>query len=90
MRVQIDQAERAYDLNKAAQLKYGSLEALQRDREAQEAQLLEIQAQGTTLLREQVTRGGHRRNCGQVDGHSHQPADGIGAAKAAAARRTSA
>jgi ATP-dependent Clp protease ATP-binding subunit ClpB len=54
LRVQIDQAERAYDLNKAAQLKYGRLEAVQRDREAQEAQLLEIQAQGKTLLREQV------------------------------------
>ena len=54
IRVQIDQAERAYDLNTAAQLKYGKLEALQRDREAQEAQLLEIQAKGETLLREQV------------------------------------
>jgi ATP-dependent Clp protease ATP-binding subunit ClpB len=32
LRVQIDQAERAYDLNKAAQLKYGKLEALQRER----------------------------------------------------------
>ena len=55
LRVQIEQAERAYDLNTAAQLKYGKLEALQRDREKQEAQLLEIQAQGTALLREQVT-----------------------------------
>ena len=55
LRVQIDQAERAYDLNTAAQLKYGKFEALQRDREALEAQLLEIQAKGQTLLREQVT-----------------------------------
>ncbi|MBF2037167.1 MAG: ATP-dependent chaperone ClpB [Leptolyngbyaceae cyanobacterium T60_A2020_046] len=55
LRVQIEQAERAYDLNKAAQLKYGKLEAVQRDREAQEAQLLEIQEKGETLLREQVT-----------------------------------
>jgi ATP-dependent Clp protease ATP-binding subunit ClpB len=54
LRVQVEQAERAYDLNKAAQLKYGKLEAVQRDREAQEAQLAEIQAQGKTLLREQV------------------------------------
>ena len=54
LRVQVDQAERAYDLNRAAQLKYGRLEAVQREREAQEAQLLEIQAQGKTLLREQV------------------------------------
>ncbi|MGF1517862.1 MAG: ATP-dependent chaperone ClpB [Nodosilinea sp.] len=55
IRLQIEQAERAYDLNKAAQLKYGRLEAIQRDREALEAQLIEVQAQGNTLLREQVT-----------------------------------
>ena len=54
LRVQVDQAERAYDLNKAAQLKYGRLETVQREREAKEAQLIEIQAQGKTLLREQV------------------------------------
>ena len=55
LRVQIEQAERAYDLNKAAQLKYGKLEGVQRDREAKETLLLEIQARGSTLLREQVT-----------------------------------
>lgn len=55
LRVQIEQAERAYDLNKAAQLKYGKLEAKEREREAKEAQLLEIQSRGTALLREQVT-----------------------------------
>ncbi len=55
LRVQIEQAERAYDLNIAAQLKYGMLEKVQRDREAQEAKLLEIQSRGSTLLREQVT-----------------------------------
>ena len=55
LRRQIEQAERDYDLNKAAQLKYGRLENLQREREAKEAQLLKIQAGGTALLREQVT-----------------------------------
>jgi ATP-dependent Clp protease ATP-binding subunit ClpB len=55
IRLQVEQAERAYDLNKAAQLKYGKLEVLQRDLEALEAKLIEIQSQGTTLLREQVT-----------------------------------
>ncbi|MFQ4144668.1 ATP-dependent chaperone ClpB [Chlorogloeopsis sp. ULAP02] len=55
LRVQIEQAERAYDLNKAAQLKYGKLEGVQRDREVKEAELLKIQAKGKTLLREQVT-----------------------------------
>jgi ATP-dependent Clp protease ATP-binding subunit ClpB len=53
--VQIEQAERAYDLNTAAQLKYGKLEAVQRDREDQEAKLLEVQSRGAGLLREQVT-----------------------------------
>ncbi|QQE64363.1 ATP-dependent chaperone ClpB [Leptolyngbya sp. BL0902] len=55
LRRQIDQAERAYDLNKAAQLKYGRLEAVQQEREALESQLAEIQDQGTTLSRKQVT-----------------------------------
>jgi ATP-dependent Clp protease ATP-binding subunit ClpB len=55
LRLQIEQAERAYDLNTAAQLKYGRLEAVQRDREEQEAQLLELQSSGSALLREQVT-----------------------------------
>jgi ATP-dependent Clp protease ATP-binding subunit ClpB len=55
LRVQIEQAERDYDLNKAAQLKYGKLEGVQREREIKETKLLEIQTQGSTLLREQVT-----------------------------------
>jgi len=55
LRVQIEQAERAYDLNKAAQLKFGRLEGILHEREAKEAQLLEIQSKGSTLLREQVT-----------------------------------
>ncbi|HEY9635329.1 MAG TPA: ATP-dependent chaperone ClpB [Coleofasciculaceae cyanobacterium] len=55
IRLQIEQAERAYDLNKAAQLKYGKLEALQRDRDEKESQLLEIQTEGRALSREQVT-----------------------------------
>jgi ATP-dependent Clp protease ATP-binding subunit ClpB len=55
LRLQVEQAERAYDLNKAAQLKYGKLEGLQRDLEAKESKLAEIQTQGAVLLREQVT-----------------------------------
>lgn len=55
LRVQIEQAERDYDLTKAAQLKYGELETLQQDREVKEAQLLELQDSGSSLLREQVT-----------------------------------
>jgi ATP-dependent Clp protease ATP-binding subunit ClpB len=55
IRVQIEQAERAYDLNTAAQLKYGKLEQLQHECEAKEVELAQVQAQGSTLLREQVS-----------------------------------
>ncbi len=54
LRVKIERAERNYDLNTAAQLKYGRLEGLQRDREVKEALLLEIQSRGSTLLRQEV------------------------------------
>ena len=53
-RLLLDKAERAFDHEKAAQLKYGKLETLQRDLEAKETKLIEIQSKGTTLLREQV------------------------------------
>jgi len=55
IRRQVEKAERDYDLNKAAQLKYGKLEVLQTAIEEKETKLLEIQAEGKTLLREQVT-----------------------------------
>ena len=55
LKVQIDQAERAYDLNTAAKLKYDRLSTVQRSLETQEAQLLEMQTNGSTLLREQVS-----------------------------------
>ncbi|NER34470.1 MAG: ATP-dependent chaperone ClpB [Oscillatoria sp. SIO1A7] len=55
IRLQIEQAERKYDLERAAKLKYGKLEGLQRDRETKETKLKELQAQGATLLRQQVT-----------------------------------
>lgn len=55
VRLQMEQAEREYNLNKAAQLKYGRMETLQRELEEQESKLLELQEQGSTLLREQVT-----------------------------------
>ena len=54
LRVEVERAERNYDLNTAAQLKYGKLEKIQRDREQKEADLLKLQAQGSVLLREQV------------------------------------
>ncbi len=55
LRLQVEQAERAYDLNKAAQLKYGRLEGLQAELSEKEVKLLEIQAAGDAMLREQVT-----------------------------------
>ena len=51
---QIEQAERNFDLNTAAQLKYGKLEAVQREREEKEADILKLQNQDSSLLREQV------------------------------------
>lgn len=53
--VEIQQAERDYDLNKAAELKYGKLTDLHRQLEAAETQLAQSQTTGNTLLREEVT-----------------------------------
>ena len=47
---QIERAENAYDLNKAAELKYGRLPALQKELEAAEA----VTQEGATLLRDTV------------------------------------
>ena len=54
-RVLLDKAERDFDYNKAAELKFGTLEEIQRDLKTKEARLLELQDRGTTLLREQVS-----------------------------------
>ena len=53
--IEIQQAERDYDLNRAAELKYGKLTDLQRSLEKSETQLLDTQTSGKTLLREEVT-----------------------------------
>ena len=50
---EISEAERQYDLNKAAELKYGRLPQIQKDLE--EAQLEVSQKEAATLLREKVT-----------------------------------
>ncbi|TVU46519.1 hypothetical protein EJB05_06060, partial [Eragrostis curvula] len=54
--VEIQQAEREYDLNRAAELKYGSLNALQRQLQATEKELDEYQSSGKSMLREEVTQ----------------------------------
>jgi ATP-dependent Clp protease ATP-binding subunit ClpB len=51
-RLEIEQAERAYDLNRAAELKYGRLIELQRDLQAEEDRL--STAAGPRLLKEEV------------------------------------
>ncbi|XP_024382965.1 chaperone protein ClpB3, chloroplastic [Physcomitrium patens] len=53
--LEIQQAERDYDLNRAAELKYGSLTTLQRQLEAAEKALDEYQNSGNSMLREEVT-----------------------------------
>ncbi|MFE1748446.1 ATP-dependent chaperone ClpB [Coleofasciculus sp. H7-2] len=53
--VEIQQAEREYDLNRAAELKFGTLTALQHQLEQTEAQLVQTQKSGKSLLREEVT-----------------------------------
>ena len=53
--IEIQQAERSYDLNRAAELKYGKLTELQKQVEQAETNLAETQTSGQTLLREEVT-----------------------------------
>jgi ATP-dependent Clp protease ATP-binding subunit ClpB len=53
--VEISQAERDYDLNKAAELKYSKLAQLQKSLQEAESQLAATQTSGKSLLREEVT-----------------------------------
>ncbi len=52
--LEIQQAERDYDLNRAAELRYGKLTDLQRQVKENENQLEEKQTTGKSLLREEV------------------------------------
>ena len=53
--LEIQQAERDYDLNRAAELRYGQLTELQGQLQQVENQLEEMQTTGSSLLREEVT-----------------------------------
>ncbi len=53
--IEIEQAERSYDLNRAAELKYGKLNQLQKRLEEAEVRLSQTQSSGRLLLREEVT-----------------------------------
>ena len=54
-RHEIDVAERDYDLNKAAELRYGRLPMLEKQLQAEEEQLTKTHTGGVRLLREEVT-----------------------------------
>ncbi|MBE9259607.1 ATP-dependent chaperone ClpB [Dolichospermum sp. LEGE 00246] len=53
--LEIQQTERNYDLNRAAELKYGKLTDLHRQLQAVETELSQTQGTGKSLLREEVT-----------------------------------
>jgi ATP-dependent Clp protease ATP-binding subunit ClpB len=53
--LEVEQAERNYDLNRAAELKYGKLTDLQRQLSEIEVKLAHSQTSGRSLLREEVT-----------------------------------
>ncbi|CAN4101572.1 unnamed protein product [Withania somnifera] len=53
--LEMEAAERDYDLNRAAELKYGTLIALQRQLEEAEKNLADYRKSGSSLLREEVT-----------------------------------
>ncbi len=53
--VEIQQAQRDYDYNRAAELQYGKLTDLQRQLQQAEKNLGEMQTKGSSLLREEVT-----------------------------------
>ncbi|KAJ0469458.1 putative ClpA/B family, AAA+ ATPase domain, ATPase, AAA-type, core, Clp, repeat (R) [Helianthus annuus] len=53
--LEIQQAEREYDLNRAAELKYGTLNSLLRQLETAEKDLVEYMSSGKSMLREEVT-----------------------------------
>ncbi len=55
IKVEIENAERNYDLNRAAELKYGKLSDLQKELEKTQSELEERQSYGKSLLREEVT-----------------------------------
>lgn len=53
--LEMEAAEREYDLNRAAELKYGTLTSLQRQLEEAEKNLADYQKSGSSLLQEEVT-----------------------------------
>ncbi|MGF1575042.1 MAG: ATP-dependent chaperone ClpB [Cyanophyceae cyanobacterium] len=56
IKLQIEQAEQRYDLNRAAELKFGNLMEVERNIQDFETKLSSQQTQGDPMLREQVTQ----------------------------------
>ncbi len=54
-KLQIEQAERDFNLNNAAKLKYGKLTELEKKLDAAELEIGKVRSDGSTLFREQVT-----------------------------------
>lgn len=54
LNLEIQQAERNYDLNKAAELRFGKLAQIQHQLQEREQQIAQSQTSGTSLLREEV------------------------------------
>jgi ATP-dependent Clp protease ATP-binding subunit ClpB len=67
VRVAIEQAERAYDLQKAAELRYGKLRQLESELAQAQAQVRQLQAEGRAAQGRGGQRG-DRRGGEQVDG----------------------
>jgi hypothetical protein len=75
VRREIEEAERNYDLNRAAELRHGRLPELERRLQAEEERLNEKQG-GTRLSREEVTEGrgtAELRSLGDRAAGGHQP-----------------
>ena len=85
-RREAEEAERAYDLNRAAELRYGRIAELERRLQAEEEQLAAKQGQ-RRLLREVVTEDEIAEIVVRLDRHPGQPAEGGRAGEAAAPRR---
>jgi ATP-dependent Clp protease ATP-binding subunit ClpB len=55
IKLQIEQSERDYNLNRAAELKYGKLTELEKQLDDAELQIGQARSEGSTLFRQQVT-----------------------------------
>ena len=54
VKLEVEKAERNYDLNRAAELKYDKLAALERERDALQEKIAEFQSDGRSLLKEVI------------------------------------